>query len=161
MKQTIIKISVSSLVLLTSFSCFSQLVSLNDLIKKSPFDNTSIAEVEQTLDLIAIYNKEPDNTSLGTLLYTLATTKTPVIVKFYSNYCGPCRTMGPILQKISDNYNDKILIIEVDTTTFRSMGSLFNFRYIPTLIFYKNGKEIERTNSLTEDQLQEKIEALL
>lgn len=157
-----IKISLVTVTLLTSFNSIAKVYSLEELCKRTPFTTNFVQEIEVSgPDLIKIYDKAPSNEALGVLLYTIAKSSVPVVVKFYSNYCGPCVAMGPIVQKISNEFDNKVMIIEVDTTAHRTMLSFFDFRYIPTLIFFDKGTELDRTNTLTEEQLREKIEALI
>ena len=71
------------------------------------------------------------------------------VVDFWAEWCGPCRIMGPILQRISDGplANDdgaKILKLNVDEVTDREMLSNMGIRSIPTLAFFKNGEEVTR-----------------
>ena len=121
-----------------------------------------VQEIESSApDLLALYEKEPTNVVHLDLLHTIATSRIPIIIKFYSNYCGPCRTLAPIVTRIAHEFEDTALFIEADTSTYRTLTSVFDFRFIPTILFFKNGKEIERTNGLSEEQLREKIEALV
>ncbi len=161
--KTVQKTSLLALVCLATIECSASVPSLENLVKRSNINAKVMRkEIETNApDLVQYVDKDPENDALVLLLHKIATSNNPVVIKFYSNYCGPCRTMAPIVEKISNEFESKLLIIEVDTSTFRNMTSIFGFRYIPTLIFFKKGKEIERTNSLPEQQLREKIEALV
>lgn len=59
----------------------------------------------------------------------------PAIVDFYADWCGPCKTLTPILQNLSDEYAGKIDIFKVDTEAEPDLAGAFGIRSIPTLLF--------------------------
>ncbi|WP_294402744.1 thioredoxin [uncultured Clostridium sp.] len=65
-----------------------------------------------------------------------------VIVDFFATWCGPCKMLSPILEKISsENKNVKIVRIDVDDNP--KVSKKYSIRSIPKLIFFKNGKEVD------------------
>ncbi|MBD5116055.1 MAG: thioredoxin [Ruminococcaceae bacterium] len=69
--------------------------------------------------------------------------KGTVLVDFWAEYCGPCRFMAPILEKISDEHPE-YKIGKVDTAEERELAFSFGISAIPTLVLFKDGKEIIR-----------------
>jgi thioredoxin 1 len=67
-----------------------------------------------------------------------------VIVDFYANWCGPCRNLSPIIDEMAREFSNAVFV-KVDIDQFNSIASRYSVRSIPTLIFFKNGKEIDRT----------------
>jgi thioredoxin 1 len=59
----------------------------------------------------------------------------PAIIDFYADWCGPCRTVAPILEELKAEYGDKLEIYKVDTEQERELSSLFGIRSIPSLLF--------------------------
>lgn len=59
----------------------------------------------------------------------------PAIVDFYADWCGPCKTLTPILQTLSDEYAGKVDIYKVDTEAEPDLAGAFGIRSIPTLLF--------------------------
>jgi thioredoxin 1 len=65
------------------------------------------------------------------------------IVKYKANWCGPCRVLSPILEGVVKNYTD-INVGEVDIDTNMSLAQKDGIRGVPTVVFYKNGKLLDK-----------------
>jgi thioredoxin len=59
----------------------------------------------------------------------------PAIIDFYADWCRPCKMVAPILEELSDEYKDDIVIYKVDTESERELASVFQIRSIPSLLF--------------------------
>jgi len=71
-------------------------------------------------------------------------TTVPVLVDFYADWCGPCKTMAPVLDDIAHRRSGEILVTKLDTDQNPATGLRFGVRGIPTLILFKKGKEVAR-----------------
>jgi len=79
------------------------------------------------------------------------------ILKFTAGWCGPCKMLAPILNKLSDKYTD-IPIYEIDVDEEYELSAIFNIRSIPTMLFVsKSGKTNQQIGALTEGQLEKLI----
>ena len=67
-----------------------------------------------------------------------------VIVDFWAEWCAPCRMMAPVLNDVANELPDGKFVGKVNIETYQSMAQRFNVRNIPTLILFKDGKEINR-----------------
>ncbi|MCB0762513.1 MAG: thioredoxin [Flavobacteriales bacterium] len=69
---------------------------------------------------------------------------TPTLIDFYADWCGPCKMMPPILKEVKDSMGDSIRIVKIDTERNQQLSASLGIRSIPTLIVYKEGKEVWR-----------------
>jgi thioredoxin 1 len=61
--------------------------------------------------------------------------KIPCIIDFYADWCGPCRTVAPILEELSEEFNGKLNIYKIDTEAEQELAAMFGIRSIPSLLF--------------------------
>lgn len=69
--------------------------------------------------------------------------KKTVLVDFYATWCGPCKTLKPIIEEISKE-NEKIKIVEIDVDKNNNLVRKYNIQAMPTIIVFKDGEEITR-----------------
>ncbi len=79
-----------------------------------------------------------------TLLKKAADEKKPVIVDFFATWCGPCRLAAPIIDKLSDEYADKAIIVKMDVDENTQTPGKFGVMSIPTVIAFKDGKPVDK-----------------
>ena len=72
----------------------------------------------------------------------------PVIVDFWATWCGPCRAQPPILEQLQNELGDTVKIFKVNVDNEPELAKRFGVMSIPTLIFFKNGKQVDKTVGL-------------
>ncbi|MBX3241825.1 MAG: thioredoxin [Chitinophagaceae bacterium] len=58
----------------------------------------------------------------------------PAIIDFYADWCGPCKMVAPVLEELSEEYKDKLIIYKVDTEKERDLSAAFGIQSIPTFL---------------------------
>ena len=82
--------------------------------------------------------------------------QTPVLIDFWAEWCGPCKTLGPVLEKLAGAYNGAFLLAKVDVDKEQQLAAAFQVRSIPTLFLVKGGQVVDAVpGALTEGQLRE------
>jgi thioredoxin 1 len=70
--------------------------------------------------------------------------KIPVLVDFWAAWCGPCRMIAPYVEELAKDYGEKALIAKMDTDANPQTPMKYGIMGIPTLIVFKDGKEVDR-----------------
>ena len=85
-----------------------------------------------------------------------------VIVDFFATWCEPCKLYTPILRTASEKYSDRLDIFKVDVDESQNIAMRYNITSTPTLIFFKDGEEVERqVGLLNEEKLENIIQELI
>ena len=69
---------------------------------------------------------------------------TPILVDFWAEWCGPCRMVTPVLEKLADEYAGKARIGKVNVDEQSGLAARYGVQSIPTLLLFKNGKVVEQ-----------------
>ncbi|MCL7762207.1 thioredoxin [Polaribacter sp. Z014] len=84
-----------------------------------------------------------------------------VLFDFYAEWCGPCQTLLPTINKLADELKDEVIIKKINVDDYPELAAKYSVRNIPTLIFFKNGEPADRhTGLITERNLRSKIDRL-
>ena len=88
--------------------------------------------------------------------------KIPVLVDFWAPWCGPCRIVGPILDKIESEYSSKLKFAKLNVDDNQDIAGKHDVRGIPCMIIYSKGGEADRiVGAYPEPELRKKIDLAL
>jgi thioredoxin 1 len=86
----------------------------------------------------------------------------PVLVDFYADWCGPCKTMAPILEQVAAQHQGKVKIIKIDVDRNPAVAQQFRVQGIPTLILFHKGQPVWRQSGVVPaPQLSQTIQSYL
>ena len=76
----------------------------------------------------------------------------PVLVDFYADWCGPCKTMAPILEQVAKNHSGKIKVIKINVDHNQAVAQQYRVQGIPTLILFYQGRILWRQSGVVPAQ---------
>lgn len=108
---------------------------------------------QEFIELVADYKNMEDWEYKG---------KVPAIVDFYATWCGPCKQIAPILEKLAKEYDGKLIVYKVDVDDSKEVAKAFDVKSIPSLLFIPvKGEPTMSVGSVPEKELREKIKTIL
>jgi thioredoxin 1 len=105
---------------------------------------------------------EPIHVNDAAFEKTILKSELPVIVDFWAPWCGPCKMVGPILDKFAKEYEGKLIVAKVNTDENQEWASRYGVQGIPTMLFVYDGKIVHRhVGSVPEPMLRETLTQFL
>lgn len=72
----------------------------------------------------------------------------PVVVDFFATWCGPCKMLSPVLEKVAEEYEGKVEIGKLDVDENGDLAAKYGVMSVPTMIFFKNGQIVNKISGL-------------
>ncbi|MDF1697050.1 MAG: thioredoxin [Saprospiraceae bacterium] len=92
----------------------------------------------------------------------LINSKTPLLIDFYADWCGPCKSFSPIIEQLKDDMGDSVRVIKIDVDKNQALSTKLKITSIPSVMIYKEGKlHYEGKGMHTLQQLKSKLSGLL
>ncbi|GFI60916.1 thioredoxin [Clostridiales bacterium] len=86
----------------------------------------------------------------------------PVLVDFFATWCGPCKMVGPVLEKLSNEYEGKVKFAKLDIDNANDLATQYSVFSVPSMLIFKGGKEVGRiVGALPPSEITKKINELI
>ena len=86
----------------------------------------------------------------------------PLVIDFWATWCGPCRMVAPIIEELANEYDGKVTVGKCDVEEADDIAAEFGIRNIPTIVFMKDGKILDKIfAAASKSKIEEKIKALI
>ena len=84
------------------------------------------------------------------------------MVDFWATWCGPCRMIAPIVTQLAEEYDGKVTVAKCDVEEAEDIAMRFGIRNIPTLLFFKEGKNVGKlVGAVSKDKIKQQLDGLL
>ena len=95
---------------------------------------------------------------MSTSFDTIIKSEKPVLIDFFATWCGPCKTLAPILKQVKDSLGERITILKIDVDKNQELSSKYQVRGVSTMILFQNGKQLWRQSGvLTKEEIIKNI----
>ena len=72
-----------------------------------------------------------------------ASMQTPVLVDFWAPWCGPCKTIGPMLERLEEDYQGRFKLVKINSDEEQQLAGAFGIKSIPTCVLLKEGRPVD------------------
>jgi thioredoxin 1 len=85
---------------------------------------------------------------MSTSFENIIKSEKPVLIDFFATWCGPCKTLAPILKEVKDSLGERITILKIDVDKNQELAAKYQVRGVPTMVLYQNGKQLWRQSGV-------------
>jgi len=85
---------------------------------------------------------------MSTNFENIINSEKPVLIDFFATWCGPCKSLAPILKEVKDSLGERITILKIDVDKNEQLASKYQVRGVPTMILYQKGNQLWRESGV-------------
>lgn len=86
----------------------------------------------------------------------------PVLVDFHATWCGPCKQLAPVIEKVAGTFNQRLKVVKVDVDKNAAAAQAYQVKGVPTMILFKQGKIVWRSSGyMDEEKLSKTLQAFI
>ena len=89
----------------------------------------------------------------------IKTSKKPILVDFYADWCGPCKMVSPAVEKVAKDFSGKLMTIKINVDKAQAAAAKYQIQSIPTIMMFKNGESVMRlTGAQPYEAIKQEVE---
>ncbi len=83
---------------------------------------------------------------------SIITSDIPVLIDFFATWCGPCKTLSPILQQVKEELGDAVKIVKIDVDKNQTLAAKYQVRSVPTMVLFKDGQQLWKQSGIVKKE---------
>lgn len=117
--------------------------------KEIPIQKTTVRQRKRNgIQFVKITMKQKNQVKMKSNFNTIIDSKTPVLIDFYAEWCGPCKSLMPVLEQVKLDLDPLIKIFKIDVDKNPLLAANYQIKGVPTLLLFKDGMQVWRQSGM-------------